>query len=59
VETSNPPKLILTSPTSGGRSVGIVRWQTQAMEFSFSSIAAYVQKDILINTRSFVFSDVT
>jgi hypothetical protein len=27
--------LALTSPTSGGRSVGIVRSQTQAMEFSF------------------------
>jgi hypothetical protein len=27
--------LALTSPTSGGRSVGIVRLQTQAMEFSF------------------------
>jgi hypothetical protein len=28
-----PQKLALTSPTSGGRSVGIVRWQTQATEF--------------------------
>jgi hypothetical protein len=28
-------KLALTSPTSGGRSVGIVRLRTQAMEFSF------------------------
>jgi hypothetical protein len=27
--------LALTSPTSGGRSVGIVRWLTKAMEFSF------------------------
>jgi hypothetical protein len=27
--------LALTSPTSGGRSVGIVRSLTQAMEFSF------------------------
>jgi hypothetical protein len=25
--------LALTSPTRGGRSVGIVRWRTQAMEF--------------------------
>jgi hypothetical protein len=25
----------LISPTSGGRSVGIVRWRTQATEFSF------------------------
>jgi hypothetical protein len=28
-------KLVLTSPTSGGRSVGIVRSRTQATEFSF------------------------
>jgi hypothetical protein len=30
----NPQKLALTSPTSGGRSVGIVRSRTQATEFS-------------------------
>jgi hypothetical protein len=30
-----PQKLALTSPTGGGRSVGIVRSRTQAMEFSF------------------------
>jgi hypothetical protein len=29
-------KLALTSPTSSGRSVGIVRSRTQATEFSFS-----------------------
>jgi hypothetical protein len=28
-------KLVLTSPTSGGRSVGIVRLRTQATEFVF------------------------
>jgi hypothetical protein len=28
--------LALTSPTGGGRSVGIVRSRTKAMEFSFS-----------------------
>jgi hypothetical protein len=28
-------KLPITSPTSGGRSVGIVRSRTQTMEFSF------------------------
>jgi hypothetical protein len=28
-------KLAVTSPTSGGRSVGIVRSRTQTMEFSF------------------------
>jgi hypothetical protein len=31
-------KLAITSPTSGGRSVGIVRSRTQTMEFSFSFI---------------------
>jgi hypothetical protein len=32
-----PQKLALTSPTSGGRSVGIVRWRTKATELvSFS-----------------------
>jgi hypothetical protein len=30
-----PQKLELTSPTSGGRSVGIVRSQTEATEFEF------------------------
>jgi hypothetical protein len=29
-----PQKLALTSPTSGGRSVGIVRSRTQATEYS-------------------------
>jgi hypothetical protein len=32
-----PQKLALTSPTGGGRSVGIVRSRTKAMEFSFFS----------------------
>jgi hypothetical protein len=31
----NPQELEPTSPTSGGRSVGIVRLQTKATEFSF------------------------
>jgi hypothetical protein len=30
-----PQKLALTWPTSGGRSVGVVRSPTQATEFSF------------------------
>jgi hypothetical protein len=30
--------MALTSPTSGGRSVGIVRLRTTALEFSFSLI---------------------
>jgi hypothetical protein len=38
-----PRKLALTSPTSGGSSVGIVRLQTQAREFSFSSLPISVR----------------
>jgi hypothetical protein len=33
-----PQKLPLTSPTSGGRSVGIVRSRTQGTEFNFFSL---------------------
>ena len=33
-----PHKLALTSPTGGGRSVGMVRSRTEATEFSFFSI---------------------
>jgi hypothetical protein len=36
--TLYPQKLALTTPTSGGRSVGIVRSRTQATEFSFIGI---------------------
>jgi hypothetical protein len=38
-------ELALTSPTSGGRSVGIVRSRTQVMEFSFLvySIVIYIE----------------
>jgi hypothetical protein len=34
-DTLYPLKLTLTSPTSGGRSVGIVRWRTEAPKFFF------------------------
>jgi hypothetical protein len=30
--------LALTSPSGGGRSVGIVRSRTKAMEFSFNAV---------------------
>jgi hypothetical protein len=36
--TFYPQKLAITSPISGGRSVGIVRSRTQTMEFSFFSL---------------------
>ena len=32
-----PQKLALTSPTGGGRSVGIVRWRTKATELLYNS----------------------
>jgi hypothetical protein len=33
-----PLKLVLTSPTSGGRSFGIVRWRTKAPEFLYTQL---------------------
>jgi len=36
-----PQKLALTSPTGGGRSVGIVRVRTKATEFSFVLLVLY------------------
>jgi hypothetical protein len=39
--TLYPKKLALTSPTSGGRSVGIVRSRTQATEFSLALVLSY------------------
>ena len=38
-----PQKLALTSPTGGGRSVGIVRVRTKATEFSFSFIVSKIR----------------
>jgi hypothetical protein len=40
-----PQKLALTSPTSGGRSVGIVRSRTQATEFFYILIVLYGRDD--------------
>ena len=37
-----PQKLALTSPTGGGRSVGIVRLRTKATEFSYIYIYIYI-----------------
>jgi hypothetical protein len=39
--TLYPQKLALTSPTSDGRSVGIVCSRTQATEFSFTFLLGY------------------
>jgi len=40
-----PQKLAITSPTGGGRSVGIVRVRTEATEFSFR----YLYYNITLN----------
>jgi hypothetical protein len=39
-----PEKLVLSSPTSGGHSVGIVRSRTKATEFSFYLIKQHATK---------------
>jgi len=40
-----PQKLALTSPTGGGRSVGIVHSRTKATEFSLVSYVSARQRD--------------
>jgi hypothetical protein len=47
-------KLVLTSPTSGGRSVGIVRSRTQATEFSF--FFGFAVADISVRSIGWKFS---
>jgi hypothetical protein len=32
----------ITSPKSGGRSVGVVRWRTQTVEFFLLNLSAYL-----------------
>jgi hypothetical protein len=48
-----PQKLALTSPTSGGRSVGIVRSRTQAMEFfpCHTTALGSIQPLVRVSTR--------
>jgi hypothetical protein len=45
-------KLALTLPTSGGRSVGIVRWRTQATEFSLVNLVRGQIDDLLEHSSS-------
>ena len=45
-----PQKLALTSPTGGGRSVGIVRSRIKATEFSFSLLLLLLL--LLLTSRS-------
>jgi hypothetical protein len=46
--TLYPQKLALTSPTSGGRPVGIVRSRTQATEFSLVEFSFLVQRQLYL-----------
>ena len=46
-----PQKLALTSPTGGGRSVGMVRSRTKATEFSFTVVVSAVQDYALTQTH--------
>jgi hypothetical protein len=48
-----PQKLVLTSPTSGGHSVGIVRLRTTATEFSFFFLVCNIN---LFNDSSHSFN---
>jgi hypothetical protein len=41
--TLYPHKLAMTSPTSGGRSVGIVRLRTQTMEFVYFCVIYFLK----------------
>ena len=41
-----PQKLALTSPSGGGRSVGIVRSRTKATEFSLESDVVFVDDQV-------------
>ena len=49
-----PQKLALTSPTAGGRSVGIVRSRTKATEFFFSLFVCGPLVSINRNTQIFI-----
>jgi hypothetical protein len=50
--TLYPQKLAVTLPTSGGRSVGIVRLGTQTMEFFFWKLCEAVNNDFMGNRVS-------
>jgi hypothetical protein len=50
-DTLYPQKFALTSPTSGCRSVGIVRSRSQATEFSFSFLVLFYGKVAIVAGR--------
>jgi len=47
-----PQKLALTSPTDGGRSVGIVRSRTKATEFFFMRINSVPDVKCFCNNKN-------
>ena len=51
-----PQKLALTSPTGGGRSVGMVRSRTKATEFIYIYIYIYIEykKCVLTSSTTYV-----
>jgi hypothetical protein len=49
-----PLKLTLTSPTNGGRSVGIVRWRTKAPDFLFCFCCLLLFRSELLYKITFV-----
>ena len=49
-----PQKLALTSPTGGGRSVGIVRSRTKATEFSLVLVSVYTNVSVNYMFRPFL-----
>jgi len=51
-----PQKLALTSPTGGGRSVGIVRVRTKATEFSFLYIYTFTSAVLGLGGRRYSYS---
>jgi hypothetical protein len=58
--TLYPQKLAITSSTSGGRSVGVVRSQTQTMEFFFiRKMYRTVQQNIGMQLSLFVVTYIT
>jgi hypothetical protein len=54
--TTCPQKLALTSPTSGGRSVGIVHSLTQTMEFSLVLVHKIISRPVSKNKANSILS---
>jgi hypothetical protein len=53
--TLYPQKLALSSPTSGGRSVGIVRSRTQATKYFFRKNITVLPNHLLLDTCIYIY----